>query len=59
MKFGHLTLDPAQNRQAEGKGAIETQLGPNGLLGLTAGTGQERKTSRVFFAISGRRSQWL
>ena len=31
-EIGHLTLDPAKNRQAEGKGAVETQLGRDGLL---------------------------
>jgi len=31
-EIGHLTLDPAKNGQAEGKGAIEIQLGRDGLL---------------------------
>ncbi|MGA8659087.1 MAG: ROK family transcriptional regulator [Chthoniobacterales bacterium] len=31
-EIGHLTLDPVKNAQAEGKGAIETQLGRDGLL---------------------------
>ena len=31
-EIGHLTLDPAQNRQAEGMGFLETQLGRDTLL---------------------------
>jgi predicted NBD/HSP70 family sugar kinase len=31
-EIGHLTLDPIKNAKAEGKGALETQLGRDGLL---------------------------
>jgi predicted NBD/HSP70 family sugar kinase len=31
-EIGHLTLDPTENAQAEGRGVLETQLGRNGLL---------------------------
>ena len=47
-EIGHLTLDPAKNGQAEGKGAIETQLGRDGLLASYRQGGGRAKNLETF-----------
>jgi predicted NBD/HSP70 family sugar kinase len=47
-EIGHLTLDPAKNVQAEEKGAIETQLGRDGLLASYRRIGGRAKTLEAF-----------
>jgi predicted NBD/HSP70 family sugar kinase len=47
-EIGHLSLDPAQNRQAEGKGILENQLGRDALLAAYRRAGGEAKSLETF-----------
>jgi predicted NBD/HSP70 family sugar kinase len=47
-EIGHLCLDPDQNRQAEEKGILETQLGRDGLLAAYRRAGGEAKSVETF-----------
>lgn len=47
-EIGHLTLHPAQNRQGEGKGVLETQLGRDTLLATYRRAGGEAETLAAF-----------
>jgi|SRR5271166_1926128 len=47
-EIGHLSLDPAQNRQAEGKGFLENQLGRDALLAAYRRAGGEAKSLETF-----------
>jgi predicted NBD/HSP70 family sugar kinase len=48
-EIGHLTLHPAQNRQKEGKGVLERQLGRDTLLAAYRRAGGEANTLADFF----------
>ncbi len=47
-EIGHLTLDPASNRQAEGMGCLETHLGRDALLASYRRVGGKAKDIQSF-----------